>query len=383
MTRRTKTDNSAGNGIATKWVNCNMLNDLLVKAYDAENNCFKPCIIKKIGEKYCLVQTDNFYTKTEFYLSPGWIDIHTHINDGFGLFGTNADDIGYKTGVCMLVDAGTVGDYTIQGFRKYVEPTIKTNFRLFICISPIGIIFHHEYNVLEYLNVNNTVQTIEANRDIISGIKVRIGSEVISHEGTEPLRIASEAARLTSLPLMVHIGGNPPYLSEIEPFMKKGDILTHCFNGRGGDAWNKDGTPSEPMVKLLDRGVILDVGHGGASFSFEVFRKAIKHGLPKFCIGTDLHSYSRNKYVFNMATTISKMLGLSMTLEDVIYGITRLPAEILRLKDWCDLSEIRNATLFSIRHEESEYEDCHNQIMTFDKKIVPEGVFLNGNFIKI
>ena len=84
-----------------------------------------------------------------------------------------------------------------------------------------------------------------------------------------------------------------------------------------------------------------------------------------------------------MATTLTKMLGLSMPLEDIIYGVTRLPAEILRIKDWCDLSDIKNATLFSVRHEPSTYEDCHNQIMNFDRKIVPEGVFLNGDFFDI
>ncbi len=360
-----------------------MLNNLQVKAYDTENNRFNSGVLKKVNGRYCFEQKSTDDGSTDIYLTPGWIDIHTHINDGFGIFGTNGDDIGYKTGVCMLVDAGTVGDYTIHGFRKYVEPTIKTNIKLFICISPIGVIFHHEYNVMEYLNVKNTVQTIEANRDIISGVKVRIGSEVIRHEGIEPLRIASEAAGMANLPLMVHIGGIPPNFSEIEPFMKKGDILTHCFNGRGGKVWNDDGTPSKSMEKLMMRGVILDIGHGSGSFSFDIFSKANKHGLPKICIGTDLHSFSRHRYVFNMATTLSKMLGLSMVLEDIIYGVTKLPAEILRLKDWCDLSDIQNATLFRIRHEPLVCEDCYNQIMTFDNRIVPVGVILNGDFYDI
>ncbi|MEN6313444.1 MAG: hypothetical protein ABFD25_04255 [Clostridiaceae bacterium] len=360
-----------------------MLNNLPVKMYDAENNCFKTGVIRKVNGKYCLDQTGANDKTADIYLTPGWIDIHTHINDGFGIFGTNGDDIGYKTGVCMLVDAGTVGDFTIHGFRKYVEPTIKTNKKLFICISPIGVIFHHEYNVMEYLNVKNTVRTIEENRDIISGVKVRIGSEVIRHEGIEPLRMASEAAGIANLPLMVHIGGIPPYITEVEPFLKKGDILTHCFNGRGGDVWNEDGTPSVSLEKLLARGIILDVGHGSGSFSFDICQKAIKQGLPKICIGTDLHSHSRYKYVFNMATTLTKMLGLSMALEDIIYGVTKLPAEILQLKDWCDLSEIRNATLFSIRNETLTYEDCHKQTMSFDKRIIPEGVFLNGEFFDI
>ncbi|TVY08385.1 amidohydrolase family protein [Paenibacillus cremeus] len=360
-----------------------MLNPLSVKAYDAVTNSFFPAVIKKVGEKYIVEKNFSNDFESELYMTPGWIDLHAHFNEGFGLFGTNADEIGFKSGVCMIVDAGTVGDYTIKGFRKYVEPTIKTNFKLFICISPIGVIYHHEYNAMEYLNVGQTVSTINENRDIISGVKVRIGSEVIRHEGIEPLRLASEVARLTQLPLMVHIGGTPPHLSDMEPFFRNGDIVTHCFNGRGGDAWNADGTPSTAMKKLIDRGVILDVGHGSASFSFEVCEKAIKQGLPKFSISTDLHALSRKKYAFDMATTLTKMLGLSIPLEDIVYGITKLPAEILRLDDWCDLSEVKNATIFRIVNEPDNYYDCEGQTRKYDKKIVPVGVVLNGEFINI
>jgi dihydroorotase len=362
-----------------------MLDRLKVKAYDAENSRFYPAVILKkegkyVVEKAVAKQDDSQGQASDLYLSPGWIDLHTHINDGFGLFGTNADEIGYRTGVCMVVDAGTVGDYTIAGFRKYVEPTIRTNFKLFLCISPIGVIFHHEYNVLDYLNVENTIRTINDHRDIISGVKVRIGSEVIRHEGIEPLRLASAAARRAGLPLMVHIGGNPPYITDIEPYLEKGDIITHCFNGRGGDAWNPDGTPVKAMQKMIERGVILDVGHGGSSFSFDVCARALRHRLPKFGISTDLHAFSRNRLVYNMATTLTKMLGLSLPLEDIMHGVTKLPAEALRLPDWCNLAELHNATLFRVEHRPEQYEDCEGQVRTFDRKIVPVGVVLNGVF---
>ena len=360
-----------------------MLDGLSVRAYNAEENCFEDSIIKKTNNKYQLVKTPSNKGSSQIYMSPGWIDMHTHIFDGFGIFGTKADDIGYKTGVCMVVDAGTTGDYTITGFRKYVEPTIKTNFKLFICISPIGVIFQNEYRALECLDVKTTVQTIEKNRDIISGVKVRICDVVTKNEGIIPLQPAAETARITKLPLMVHIGGTPPYLKDIEPYMKKGDILTHCFNARGGDAWNEDGTPSKTLKKLLDRGVILDVGHGGASFSFEVFKKTFKHGLPKISISTDLHAFSQKRSVFDMATTLSKILGLSMPLEDVIDGVTKIPSEILRLKSWCDMTDIQNATLFRIDNDPSEYTDSYDTVMHFDKKIIPVGVILNGEYIEI
>lgn len=363
-----------------------MLADTPVNLYNAEKNRFEYAVVKKRGDKFFVDRTDTVNNTADdtagLYLSPGWIDLHAHINDGFGMFGINADDIGYRTGVCMVVDAGTTGDYTIKGFRKYVEPAIKTNIKLFICISPIGIIFNHEYNVLEYLDVKNTVETIEANRDIISGVKVRIASGVIRHEGIEPLRAASEAAGITNLPLMVHIGGNPPYLSDIEPFMKKGDILTHCFNG-AGDAWNEDGTPSTALRKLMDRGVILDVGHGAGSFSFDVCRKAVMQGITGICISTDLHARSRYNIVHDMATTLSKMLAASLLLEDIIRGVTILPAGILGLNNWCDWSSVCNATFFRIENVPSVSSDSYGKCIFFNKRIIPAGVIINGIYFDI
>ncbi len=361
-----------------------MLEGTPVKVYNADSNCFDFAVVRAKGDCYCVDRTDAFTSSTEIFLTPGWIDLHTHINDGFGMFGIKADDIGYKTGVCLLADAGTTGDYTIGGFRKYVEPTIKTNIRLFICISPIGIIFNHEYNVLEYLNIENTVKTIEANRDIICGVKVRMASGVIRHEGMEPLRIASRVARSTNLPLMVHVGGNPPYLRDIEPYLKKGDILTHCFNG-AGDLWNDDGTPSESLKILIERGVVLDVGHGAGSFSFEVCKKALalEQDIGPICISTDLHALSRNNLVYDMATTLSKMLSAAMPLTDIIYGVTKLPADILRLEGWCDLSSIRNATAFRIEDLPAVYTDCYGKAVSFNRRIVPVGVVLNGVFYEL
>ncbi len=355
-----------------------MLDNLKVNAFDSQKNTFYPAQICKKSDSYSVESCDD--AKSDLYLSPGWIDMHTHIFEGFGLFGTNADDIGYKTGCCMLVDAGTVGGYTLAGFRKYVEPTIRTNIKLFLCISPIGVIFHHEYNAMQYLNADETVKIIEENRDIISGVKVRIGSEVIRHEGIEPLRIASEAARRVGLPLMVHVGGIPPTIDEVEPFLQKGDVITHIFNGRGGDCWLNDGKPSKAVEKMISRGVILDVGHGSASFSFDVCEKALKHDLPKFCVGTDLHSKSRYSLAFDMATTMTKLMGLGMKLEDIIYGATRLPAEVLRLENWCDLGNFSNATLFKVIDAPDTYYDCCEDTRHFDKKIVPVGVLLNGTF---
>ncbi|NMA94953.1 MAG: hypothetical protein GX974_02825 [Clostridiales bacterium] len=361
-----------------------MIDGLIVRAYIADKNAFIDGWIRKSKGKY-FFEPSSKKLQPEVYASPGFIDMHTHFFDGFGLFGTNADEIGYKTGTCMLAESGTVGEYTIDGFRKYIAPTIRTNFTLFLCISPIGVIYHHEYNAMEYLSVEKTVKCVRENHDLISGIKVRIGSEVIRHEGIEPLKIAAEAARELSLPKQVHIGGNPPYITEIEPYMYRGDIITHCFNARGGDMWESDGTPAPATQAMLRRGVIFDVGHGGGSFSFDVAEKAIKNGsLPKMTIGSDLHKQSRKKYCIDLPTLLTKMYGIGLPLEDILYGITKLPAKILRLNGWCDMDrELKNITFFKVIDQSDTYIDCENSSRIFHKAIKPIGVILKGKYIAV
>ena len=356
---------------------------MLVRYYHAADERFYNGRLRQVGDTYYVEHLDDGPARGGLYLSPGWIDLHTHIFDGFGLFGTNGDAIGCQTGVCLTVDAGTVGEYTYPGFMRYVAPALRTNFRLFLCISPIGVIFHHDYNAMEYLSAERTMEFVQRHPQWIAGIKVRMGSETIRHEGLEPLRIASEAAHGLGLPMMVHIGGLPPYLADMEPFFAKGDIVTHAFNGRGGDAWGADGRPSQAMRRLIEKGVVLDVGHGSSSFDFTVLEAALRHPLPKLTFGSDLHVHSRQHYVHHMGCLLSKLYGCGISLEELMYGLTKGPAQILRLPRWCDLQPLHNATLFKIVNREQTYEDCQGNRRTFAKAIEPVAVILNGSYMAL
>lgn len=351
-----------------------------VRYYDADKNCFRNGLLTGENGNWHVRHVDDGPAVTDLMLSPGWIDMHTHIFDGCGLFGIDGDRIGYKTGVCMLVDAGTVGEYTLDCFTKYVAPALKTNYRLFLCVSPIGVIFHHDYNAMQYLNSDNCAECVRGHRDQIAGVKVRMGSETIRHEGLEPLRLASEAARKAGVPMMVHIGGNPPRLEDMVPYFEKGDVLTHVFNGRGSDPWNPDGTPSEALRALIDKGVILDVGHGSSSFDFNVFERARKHPLPRFTMGTDLHQSSVKSLVRNMGVMLSKMYGCGVSLEDILYGVTAGPAGVLGLENWCDLENVENATLFRVVDHTETYGDCQGNLRTFHKAFQVAGSILNGTY---
>ena len=68
---------------------------------------------------------------------------------------------------------------------------------------------------------------------------------------------------------MVHIGDGPPTIDEVVPLLRPGDILTHCFTGGDMRIVDDAGAPNPAIKELHDRGLILDIGHGTGSFSFE------------------------------------------------------------------------------------------------------------------
>ena len=70
---------------------------------------------------------------------------------------------------------------------------------------------------------------VEANRDVIVGIKVRVGRNASGMQGANALEIALEVATETGMPLMCHIDHPPPSYEEVLGALRPGDILTHAF----------------------------------------------------------------------------------------------------------------------------------------------------------
>ena len=130
---------------------------------------------------------------------------------------------------------------------------------------------------------------------------------------------------------MVHVGEPPPLYDEILEVLDPGDVVTHCFNGKAGGSIIED----EDLFALAERcageGIRLDVGHGGASFSFKVAEVAIARGLMPFSISTDLHNRSLDSPVWDMGTTMSKLLAVGMPFEKVVEASTLAPMSVIGL----------------------------------------------------
>ncbi|MEX2263593.1 MAG: amidohydrolase/deacetylase family metallohydrolase [Bryobacteraceae bacterium] len=265
-------------------------------------------------------------------VTPGLIDVHVHVYDGVAPLGIPADPNCIAKGVTTVVDAGSAGAHTFPGLRKYVIDTVETRVYALLNISVVGqstLSTDNPYGELldlRYANPKLAIRTIERNRDVILGVKIRLTRNIAGDHDLKALGLAREAADAVKLPLMVHIGGSYSPLPDILAMLKKGDVITHSFRGGDGGILDARGRILPEVRQAVTRGVNLDIGHGAGSFSFDTAEKALQQELLPGTISSDVHQFNYNGPVFDLATTLSKFMHLGMTLEQVIERSATNPA---------------------------------------------------------
>ncbi len=268
------------------------------------------------------------------YVSAGLIDMHAHVYRGVSALGIDADSLGSRTGVTTWIDAGTVGGYTFPGFREYVVDRARVRIRAFLNISGTGIVApDYELARLEWCNERVFTLTANGNRDLVLGVKVRMGIPQFAVLGIEPLIRARAVADACSLPLMVHVAWPPPTLEDVLAHLRPGDIITHCCTGLGMKLIDGDGRVRDDVKRLVDAGVILDVAHGSGSFSFATAEAMLREGMAPHVISTDAHQHSVRGPMFDLPTCMSKLWHVGMPLAEVFAAATLRPAEVLGLAD--------------------------------------------------
>jgi dihydroorotase len=183
---------------------------------------------------------------------------------------------------------------------------------------------------LRYANVKLAVQTVERNRDVILGVKVRLSRTVVGDHDLAALRLAREAAEAAHLPLMVHVGDTASTLPGILRELRPADVVTHVFHGWPQGILDERGRVLPEVRRAVASGVRLDVGHGRNSFSWRVAEAALAQGILPDTISSDLHQFNVAGPVFDLATTLSKFLHLGMTVEQVVERSTTNAARLFR-----------------------------------------------------
>jgi len=297
-------------------------------------------------------------------VTPGLIDLHTHVFPGDTELGIDADLVGVQQGVTTLVDAGSAGAVTFPRFVTNVVEKNTTQVLSWINIAGDGLCSgRDELSDLTKLDKENVAERI-AQYPIIRGIKVRMSSSVLGNSGLEPLKIAKKLSREVGLPLMVHVGNGPPELGDILNVLGTGDVLTHAFHGKKGGIFKGDEILPE-VRQALNRGILFDVGHGSSSFSVETLQKAQRVGIKPYSISTDIYLANFNGPVYSLTTTLSKFLALHFSLDEVIAATTVAPATILGMEHEIgslQVGRIADISILTIKNGAFEFVDAENKI---------------------
>lgn len=284
---------------------------------------------------------------------PGLVDLHTHVYRGVTYWGVDADAIASTSGVTTWLDVGSAGAITLGGFREFIERPARVRIYALLNVSYLGLVAP-EYEVanLRYCDLDLFDRAVASNLDFVRGVKVRIGTPTVGDNGVEPLRLAREAADRWSFPLMVHIADAPPRIEEVLPHLRSGDVITHCFTGATMKIVDGEGLLREDVRRAWDAGVVMDIGHGAGSLSFEAAEAVLAAGYQPTTISTDLHQMSvhgpavvssdvdasplirvrgNGTPQFDLPTCMSKFLALGMPLRDVVAAATCRPAAVIGL----------------------------------------------------
>ena len=320
------------------------------------------------------------------FVTPGLIDLHTHIYWGVTYWGIEPDPVAARSGVTTWLDVGSAGGYTWPGFRRYVVEPASVRVLALLNLSSIGLVAPTwELANLDYCDVELAKLMIEANRDLIVGIKARIDPNTTRGVGIRPLELARELADAVSLPLMVHIGAGPPSLKEIAAWLRPGDILTHCFTGRDNRVIDDEGMVLPYMLVLKEAGVVFDIGHGTGSFSFETAVAMIDQGILPDVISTDIHQLAVQGPCFDMPTTLSKFLSLGMTLEQVVERATTAPAKAMRRPDLGTLAvgSPADVAVFQMETGDFTFQDIHLNERRGDRLLVNTLTMVGGDTLPV
>jgi dihydroorotase len=233
--------------------------------------------------------------------------------------------------------------------------------------------------------VRRTGETIVANRDILLGIKLQVGSNMNGRYSYDFLKIARELCDTYKIPLMAHISFAPPETDQVMELMKPGDIITHCYNRHTLGILDESGKVKQSVREARSRGVLFDVGHGNGSFNFEAARKALADGFVADTISTDIYNLNIKGPVFDMPTTMSKMMYLGMSFDDVLSRTTIAPARIVNRVDGLGTLAVGSpADIALLKIEDGEFPltDSQKNTVTAKQRVVSQVTICRGKRVR-
>jgi len=325
-------------------------------------------------------------------VTPGWVDLHTHVYWGVAPLGVEADAHCLRRGVTTAVDAGSSGASTFPGFKRYVIDVSLTRVVAMLHLSAIGMARDDSFGAeaigeledIRWANVDSAISLARAHADVITGIKIRTSQEHVGRDADrtrEVLRRARQVADAIGKPVMVHPGHTAIPLDEILGYLVRGDVVTHVYHGRDEGVLDDTGVVRASVRAAVERGVSFDVGHGAGSFTWRVARAGLAQGVLPGTISSDIHAWNIAGPVYDLATTASKFLHLGLSLPAVLQRVTSTPAACIgRSGELGTLTPgaAADISLFRVVEGEFDFRDSAGEAELGGARLDPVAVIRSG-----
>jgi dihydroorotase len=121
---------------------------------------------------------------------PGLIDLHGHWWEG-SPYGIDPQ-INLRGGVTTAIDAGTTGFSTFEVFRRLAIEAAPVRVLAFLHVAAAGLVstLVGELEDIRYARPRETAAIVAEHRDVLAGVKVRIGSGACGVNGEAALDAA-------------------------------------------------------------------------------------------------------------------------------------------------------------------------------------------------
>jgi dihydroorotase len=322
------------------------------------------------------------------YVSPGLIDIHTHVftgpNPGFGHGSSSvkADDFTFRAGITTVVDAGTSGYKTFPVFKEQVIDRSRTRILTFLNVFAPGMVgTAAEQEDIKALEIEKADELIKKYPDLIAGVK--IGH--YSGSDWKPFDEAADLAHRNNRPMFVECHITAFSLEDQLNHMKAGDIITHAYENVSErmPVVDENGKVRPFVLEARKKGILFDVGHGGVGFWFNQAVPSVKQGLAPDTFGTDMHHNSVNSGMKDMLNLMSKYLNMGMQTEDIIQRASWGAATAIKRPDLGNLSPGSEADIAIIKVIDGKFGflDAGGFKLEGDKKFQAEMTLRAGKIV--
>jgi dihydroorotase len=292
---------------------------------------------------------------------------------GVNPYGCDLDAFCLASGVTTAVDAGSAGPVNFPGFQRFIAEPARTRMLAFVSVSQYGVLrWPGELADIRFADPEGAARIVKEHPEVAAGIKVRVEENAAGEHGREALRLAIQAGEASNSPVMIHIGNSGITMDEIAATLRPGDVITHCFTPLREGIVDNGGQLRASVKAAHDRGVLLDVGHANRHFTFANAKATMDAGVLPDTISTDLHTNPATSAAIDMPATMTKLLALGMSLEQVIAACTVNAAKAIGWQDRLGRIEIgREADLSVLRlvDEPVTVQDCVGAELTASQHI--------------